>query len=505
MSRPLHCTVFALCALACSVPLRSVASAEVPTSASAVVVTATSATDAYAEFRRAFDAEQYVEAVPWAQRVLTLAEQQAQDPAAEDVQVALMNLGLTQYLATDYVAAEASFRRAIRLIEDSGRPLHQRLARAHAWLARTYHDGARHDLAVVNFEQAIALTRRHQGLLTQEQVPLVEKYIDSLTELGQYQVALKAQRYLLRIATRKHGADSVELVPTLERIGSWYARVGAYDQARQTLQHAVEIIEAAEGLQSPKLIGPLVAIAACDRKQLRDPTQQAVVVTPDTRRSTVFQPPGEPEAGTYSATVLIVQAEKSLLRAAMIAEQRPDRSLAQIADVRTQLGDWYQARGQTERALPHYLDAWQAAAGAGASIDGKPLIDALFGRPVMLQITRPYAWDRYASRPREQIEIHTVSIDHSVDPQGRPQAGRILDDSGDAARAGKTLEALGSARYRPRFEQGQPVATTGVVYSQPWIVLVEQPKDVAKPATEVPAAPAAEAGSAAPNGGAAPH
>lgn len=481
-----HHTVLVLAALACIQACCNVARAQAPTIAPTTVAAPASATDAYTEFRRAFDAGQYVEAVPSAQRVLQLAEQQAREPAAEDVQVALMNLAFTQHLAGDYVAAETSFLRAIQLVQDSGRPLHQRLARAYAGLASAYHDGARHDLAVVNFEQAIALKRRHEGLLTEQQVPLILKYIDSLTELGQYQVALQAQRYVLRIATRKHGENGVGLVPTLEQIGSWYARVAAYEQARRTLKRAIDIIEAAQGTSSPRLIGPLVAIAACDRKQLLDPTQQPSVVMPDAERATMFTAPSAPEPGTYSPTVLLAEGEKALTRAATIAEGRPDPSLTEVADVRTQLGDWFQGRGQPERALPHYQLAWQAATGVAAQVEGKPLTDALFGRPVLLQIVRPDAWDRYASRPREEIEIRTVTIDFTVDPQGRPQESRIVDDSGDGKRASKTLDALRTACYRPRFEQGRPVATTGVVYAQPWIVLIEQPKDAAKPAAAAP-------------------
>ena len=105
-----------------------------------------------------------------------------------------MNLAMTQYLADDYVAAEENYQRAIKLITDSGRPLHQRLARAYAGLATTYHDGERHDLAVKNYEQAVALVRRSEGLLTEQQVPIIVKYIDSLTKLGRYNDALQAQR-----------------------------------------------------------------------------------------------------------------------------------------------------------------------------------------------------------------------------------------------------------------------------------------------------------------------
>ena len=74
-----------------------------------------------------------------------------------------MNLAMTQYLMGDYVGAEASYSRAIETVKSSGRPLHARLARAYAGLAATYHEGKRHDLAVENFQQAVALTRRHES------------------------------------------------------------------------------------------------------------------------------------------------------------------------------------------------------------------------------------------------------------------------------------------------------------------------------------------------------
>ena len=45
------------------------------------------------------------------------------------------------------VINSAEVRRAIELVQDSGRPLHQRLARAYAGLASTYHEAGRHDLA----------------------------------------------------------------------------------------------------------------------------------------------------------------------------------------------------------------------------------------------------------------------------------------------------------------------------------------------------------------------
>jgi tetratricopeptide (TPR) repeat protein len=474
--------------------------------------TSLSATDAFSEFRRRFDAADYPAAVPYAQRVLDLAEKDAQAPDAEEVQVAQMNLATTQYLAADYVAAESSYRRAIELVESSGRPLHARLARAYAGLASAYHDSDRHDLAVQNFEQAVGLTRRHEGLLADQQVPLLEKYVDSLTELGRYEDALRGQRYILRIATRKHGGNDVALAPTLENIGRWYAQVGAYDQARRVLKRSIELIEIGDGPNSLKLLSPLSALASCNRKQLLDPTQQ-LFDKQDPERAAMFHEPGV-ISPTYSPAILLAEAEKSLLRAVTIAEDRPDPSPFQVADARTQLGDWYQGRGQHERALPNYSTAWLAAVRAtDRKVQGKPLTEALFGKPVLLQVVRPDGWRKYAERPPEQIVIKNVLVEFTVNALGAVESARVLDDTGDPKRAEKVIDSLkGTARYRPRMANGEPVATTGVTFSQPWVVLVAPEEGEAspdgkaapdktaaaagRPAAEKPARSAASAGSA---------
>lgn len=447
---------------------------------------------AFREFRQRFDAGGYATALPYAQRVLELAERSAKQPEAEEVQVALMNVARTQQLMDDNLAAEASYRRVIELIEASGRPLQARLARAHAGLGAAYQAEKRHELAVASFEQALGLTRRHEGLLSEQQVPLLEQYVDSLTALGRYQEALNAQRYVLRIATRRHGENGVGLAPTLESIGRWYAEVGAYDQSRRTLKRAIALIETAEGEESPKLVSPLSSLAACNRRQLIDPTQQ-LYDPQDPERAAMFHEPGIAPS-SYSPAMLMGEAEKSLQRACRIAEARPDPSPVQIADVRTQLGDWYQARNQPDRALPNYRKAWEAALNVQGSVaQGKSLVEALFGQPVLLQIVRPDGWNRYAARPPEQVEIRNVVVGFTVGATGRVEAPKVVDDSGDAKRADKTVDALkDTAHYRPRLSDGEPVATPDMQFSQPWIVLLPTQEDAGETPPVEPAAPEAE-------------
>ena len=432
---------------------------------------AASASDLYTEFRRTFDERQYAAAAELARKLLELADQQAKSPLDEEVQVALMNLALAQYYAGDYTGAETSYLRVIDAAEKSGRPLTTRLARANAGLAGVYYANKRYDVAVERFDKAVAMSRRDEGLLNTQQVPMLEKYADALTRLGRYQDALQAHKYILRVETRTYGESDPRIAPALERFGRWYARVGAYDQSRRTLKQALEVVVRSEGEASSNLIGPLAALAECDRLQLFDPTQVTITST-DTERSTMFHdeafaPP------TVSPGVLAAEGEKALQRAVALAEARKEPSFVQIADVRTQLGDWYQVFGQPERALPQYVQAWHAAKKVTAQAAGKPLTTLLFGEPALLHFVRPEGWDRYAKRKPDEMEVRSVSTLFTVDAEGRPQGIKVTDDSGDAKRAQKTVQALKDARYRPRFDNGKPVPTPDMVFTQPWMLLLE--------------------------------
>ena len=439
---------------------------------------ATNVAELYAQFRREFEARNYPEAAALGQKVLALTEQSAKSPTDEDVQVALINLGLAQYFAGDYSAAETTLLRVIDAIEKSGRPLTTRLARANAGLATTYYANKRYDLAVERFEQAIGMSRRHEGLLNTYQVPLLEKYADSLTQIGRLDDALQAHKYLLRVETRTYGENDPRLAPALERLGRWYSRVSAYDQSRRTLKRAIDIVVNAEGENSPRLIGPLAALAECDRRQLYDPSSVRAS-SPDNERSTMFHDEGMMTPPQASAGMLISEAEKALKRAVNLAETRKEPSFLQIADVRTQLGDWFQTRGLPEQALPNYLKAWQAASKTTERMAGKTLTELLFGKPVLLHFVRPEGSDRYAGRKPDEIETKLVTLSLTVDAQGEPQAIKLTDDSGDARRAQRTLQSLQNARYRPRFEEGKPVATPGIVFSLPWTLPIEQPAESA--------------------------
>lgn len=449
---------------------------EPPDAAAPAPVQPPTAADQPLSFRQLLDASQYEQAVTEAKRLVDAAAQLPE--AGEELQVALMNLAVAQHLSGDYLGAEASYLRVIGLVEASGRLTAPRLARAEAGLATTYYAGRRYDLAAEHFDRAVMLSRRSEGLFNEAQLPLLQKYANSLTEIGRLDDARKVQRYSLRVVERKHGATSVRYAAQLESVGRWYARIGSYDASRAALRRAIDIVETASGVNAPELIGPLTALADCDRRQLLDSSQRDLASADDMRRS-MFHDPMAQIGPVLSASTISSEGQKALERAVAIASSRPDPSPVQVADVRTQLGDWFQSQMQFDRALPQYQLAWQSA--TGQAVGGEPLAEQLFGRPVLLHYEPPLIWDRHFGKPPGEAMVRTAAVEFTVSAQGRVVDPKVVADGGDPKLGALTEKAAQSALYRPRFEKGLPAETPGVRIDQPFYVEAEDASPAVPP------------------------
>jgi len=423
---------------------------------------------AHAEFRRLFDAGDYAAAVEQGRRVVELTRSEGSGNE-EELQVALMNLALAQQRAGDYVAAEAGFQSVIDLIEASGRMTRPRLARAYAGLGVTYHAARRFDLAAVSLERAIALNRRAEGLFNEDQLPLLEKQADSLTEIGRTEDALLAQRYALRVVERHHGGRSLAFARQLESIGRWFTRVGSFEAARATLRRTTDLVESIAGPEATALVGPLTGTADNARRWLTSPIIRELS-SADEQRASMFHDPVVPTQPSLSPNTIAAEGLKALELAAAIVDASPDASPALVAGVHSQLGDWHTARQAPDRARPNYLRAWQAA---GSAPDGARLQQTLFGTPQLIRYMPPDSWDRYLRRPPEEIERVDIELELTVTADGGIRDPRVVADGSDERMANQSLRAVETARYRPRLVDGQPTDTPGVRFVQPFYVLRE--------------------------------
>jgi TonB family protein len=486
--------LLAALALACAMPATVAAQSEAPPAPASAAAPApapaspqfATSGEAYTEFKRLFDAGEHAAAVEIGRKVVVLTEQE-QTQGTETLQVALMNLGLAQQLSGDYPGAEASYLRAIALIEAAGRIANPRLARAQAGLATAYYSARRYDLAAPALDRAVTLSRRSEGLFNEDQLPLLAKQADALTQLGQMDQALQARRYALRLVERKHGQRSLRFAQELESLGRWYSVVGAYEPSRTTLLKALNTVEALEGPGSINLVGPLTALADNAQRWLFDPAARAQAAGEEERQAMFHDSTAMPGLPGLSPSTIAAEGLRWLERAAALASTGPEPSPQLVAAVRTQLGDWYQVRLEVDRALPQYLQAWHAASQA-APAEGQPLQERIFGAPVLLQYRMVDGWDRYAQRPPTEAERRHVELELTVDAQGRVQDAKVVADAGDARFAARAVDAVAAARYRPRFSAGEPVATGGVRFLQPVFVLLGETAAQPAPSPEPRAA-----------------
>jgi TonB family protein len=76
--------------------------------------------------------------------------------------------------------------------------------------------------------------------------------------------------------------------------------------------------------------------------------------------------------------------------------------------------------------------------------------------------------------PYDQIEMKFVEVAVDVNEQGRVRDPRIVSNQGTERMGADAVEAASTARYRPRFVDGKPVATSGVTFRQGYRTMREE-------------------------------
>lgn len=423
---------------------------------------------AYQAFRREFDAGRFTEALPHAERVVSLTEQL--DARHPDLPRALNNLGATQYQLHDYVAADKAYSRALALIEDAHGALSPRLVAPLRGLALTYQGIGRNELAVPLLERAVAIQRRSNGLFDPAQRELLTPLIDGYVALARFKDADRVQLYALQISEHQYGTGDQRLFPALQQLGRWYTNTGRRAAARQVWERLRTIMA---DPARPDPVGQIVALRGIAETYRLDFQYGAEPVEAPLPGDTAMRrDPLEMDAARRLASplgpdyVLNSAGQDALERALALAEQLPTSSPVARAVVLVDLGDWQLVAGRLDRALSYYgralplLPLLPPDSATAESSEG-PL-----SRPTMLLYRPPAASMRLRDQaPALVVEKYAVA-EFTVTNDGHVRDAKIVEgDATDSQRAA-LLSAIGRATYRPRFADGKPVATEKVRYRE---------------------------------------
>jgi tetratricopeptide (TPR) repeat protein len=367
---------------------------------------------------------------------------------------ALTLLGNAQLGKADYPAAEASFREALQIAEqNAGRTSGALLDPLHG-LGATLAASGNHTDAIPQLDRALVIAHRNRGLFDIAQQGILRQLATSLTKTGQLAEAERDMEYMVRVAQRTYGERDPRTVPAIVLLGDWHADTGNFVTARLKYRAALALAERKLGKQDIGVVEPLRALA-------RSYTQELYYATVGLRvfRKEGPSPPSDADGSgaNINPRFLNTEGERSLERAIKVLDLHPPGAEDSLIDTLIQLGDWHQTKQQFDKALPYYKRASSIFASLPAAASNP--IPSPLSFPSRVFYPQPAGSLRNLMLPDEAVDKHYVQVEFNLTAEGNVKDARVVDEDAPGRYVSETLDAVRSARYRPKFVNGEPVST----------------------------------------------
>jgi len=379
----------------------------------------------------------YDEADSVAKRVVELAIK-VKGADSTDFAKALTNLAIVQHRTEQYIAAEQNFESAIEIIENNEDQLDEDLVNPLRGLGASQLESGRPDKASDTFDRAVHVTHVNMGPHNLEQISILESLSESMLRLGSVDDAKKIQDRIYALNERAFADNAMEMVPSLLRRAAWQHRAGFINDERTTLRRAIRIIEEGSGKDDMALVEPLTKLG-----------------------QSYFYIDLSGSAATTMGTV--ATGESYFKRALRIANTDPNANWRMVADTSLALGDYYNFLENMQQAHKVYSAAWEDLSRGEEQLE--------FRREHLEQwvVLRENAFPQFVTPPsREQptgqevpLAEGSITLSYDVSERGRASNLKIIEaqprEFVDLHR--KVQRALRKRIYRPRYQDGEPVAT----------------------------------------------
>ena len=369
-------------------------------------------------------------------------------------------------------AQERSIREYEELIaelESSQGAYAGQLVETHLSLGLLHQQAGSHPQALVALKRALQSMRVNEGLNSMNQVTILEAIIDSNVALDARDELRRNYEYLFWLYRRNYGEDSAGLVPVIKRIGKWYYDLYNFSPPSTT----VEPLIAADDLYARALklipadstpeerIGILYNVAVINyhvAEDVMDPMLSHVEIREGMiphGRSTPYV--NEIAVRQYYADQSFFRGKRSLNGIIEIYEKDLPATIMEYARALIFMGDWYTVQRRVWDGGRLYQRAWTAL----VEHDVDPAqIDELLGTP------QPIEHLPIPGEAEVQSDADSYYVDALLDVPagGWPRNIRIQavhpPEETDLFQRGK--RGIAATRYRPRFHDGNPVATSDV-------------------------------------------
>jgi tetratricopeptide (TPR) repeat protein len=371
--------------------------------------------EARIEFEALVSREQYSDALPVGEQMVVLTERDL--GAHVDTARAYAALADVQRHLERYDEAELSYLRSIELWRDVSGPFSESLIAPMLGLGDSYHASGEFASAVSAYNEARTVSRRVHGLLSEQQIPILDRISTSLKLVNRITEATEHQVAALELVERNHGPSSPQFVDALHKYGRWLRDIGRYNDERAQYARVLRLA--------------------------RDNAEEGDVQTVRALRET---------ANSFrSQRIHDPQGENALTRAFDIMRQLPDPDPLQFALLQRDIGDWQTAfaRGSTDGGAEHYRLAWQLLEFVE---DGERLRSEWF-RGTVFVLTEPVSLRGVSNEPGS-VPGH-VTVEFTVDARGRVQDPQAVASVPPGLKDEDVVRSIGRSRFRPYMENGE--------------------------------------------------
>jgi TonB family protein len=421
----------------------------------AAAVTDAERIEANTQFRAAFDARKYADALPLAEKVVALTEEQYGKDARALVNP-LTNLGTVHYRLKDYPAAEKVYQQSVDILEKTAGAADRQLLRPLQGLGASHYAENEYVDASVALKRAIDLSRNLDGLFNADQLQILEPLIASYVALDLTQEAEKEQQYALRVAETAYGRMDARMLEPLDRYGRWLEKIGRYTSARLLYARALTIAEQTSGRGSLAAIEPLLGIARSYRLEFVNGSEEPPA-------QDVFQSANPDVTGmTGDAQRLNPDGERALRLALQAIEKNQPVDHKRRGDTLVELGDWYVSAGGLGRGVESYKEAWKDYLAARDT--------TVLTQPRLLVYRPPPASSKRSTLKPDESEAHYVEVKFTVTQDGRTDDVQVASSDATENVQRAVVSAVKKARYSPKLEDGEPVNTKDVTLREKILV-----------------------------------
>lgn len=370
--------------------------------------------------------------------------------------------------AQDNTLNTENYHDAIAEIEQAYGPYDSNLPQHLMSLGLIYQGGGQHDEAAEVFERAMHVQRIGGGLYDLNQVPILEKLIETNVARGSWEDASNNHQHLYWLHKRNFGEDDPRMLPVIDKLSNWHLNAYAVDTNSGLFQHlisahnlfsmAVSIIDTNFGGSDLRLVNALRGLTISN--------YYLATFNIGSKSSSFESSFGDQNASNNEKAQLqqyIINSynsgKKAIHRMMEVYSGNPDSPATAKVSTQIELGDWNLLFGRWHSAMDIYQEAYNELA---ASEETSRFTEEFFGHPKALP-DLPFLKGNLDTIDNGMAY---VLVNFAVSEHGRAKNIEILESfpEDNVRIRSRVKKSLRAAKFRPRFADGLPAETAGLTH-----------------------------------------